>query len=404
MKPRFDTLIDSAVDFGVIAVVMPVFEGGGARRDMILLCNALAAKGLRVAIVILHNEGPLRSLVDPAIRIVDIQCPRIRHAFPGLRRALRDLAPRLVLSSESTLNLCCLAVVRSLPRATRPKIMLREVASPTAAQFCDPSWQGRIAYRFLHHVYRYADRVITLTEGARRDLIDNFSIAAGKVATMRSNAVITPEIAERIAGWDGEQGREPNLIVSVGRLSPEKNHHLLLQALTLVGPDRPWHLALVGDGPERPALEAFARDNGLSKQTTFVGYVNDPFAWLMRAQVAVCSSVYEGLCNAIIEALGCGTPVVSTDCPFGPREILQNGRFGTLVPPNDAAALAAAIEAALDSPVDRANLRARGIDYTAERAADDFLEIVADLCWPRGPTADSAHQSNSIMALTTPSR
>ena len=99
----------------------------------------------------------------------------------------------------------------------------------------------------------------------------------------------------------------------------------------------------------------------------------------MRAQVAVCSSLYEGLCNVIIEALGCGTPVVSTDCPYGPREILQHGRFGTLVPVGDAEALAAGIEDALDRPVDRASLIGRSLNYTADRAADSFLEIISDL-------------------------
>jgi glycosyltransferase involved in cell wall biosynthesis len=117
----------------------------------------------------------------------------------------------------------------------------------------------------------------------------------------------------------------------------------------------------------------------LGERINFVGYDPDPFGWMMRARVAVCSSVYEGLCNAIIEALSCGTPIVSTDCPYGPREILQDGRYGTLVPVGDAAALASAIEAALESSVDRQRLVARGLNYTAERAAEDFLEILTDL-------------------------
>jgi glycosyltransferase involved in cell wall biosynthesis len=196
---------------------------------------------------------------------------------------------------------------------------------------------------------------------------------------MWSNAVLTPEFSNRIAQWDGEEGRDPNLIVSVGRLSPEKNHRLLIDALVILGTNRPWHLALVGDGAERAALEAYVREIGLTDRITFVGYANDPFAWMMRAAVAVCTSHYEGLCNAIIEALGCGTPVVSTDCPYGPREILQNGRYGTLVPLGDAPALAGAIGDALDRPVDRESLMARGFNYTADRAADSFLEIVADL-------------------------
>ncbi len=366
-----------ACKVGTLAVVLRAFEGGGAERDVILLSNALAAKGVSVVILVLHNRGPLRSLLDSKVRVVDIPGQRMRYAIPGLRRLIQELAPRFILSSESSFNLCCLAAVRSLPRARRPKLLMREVCSPTPAQDSDPHWQNRIAYRILRRLFRYADHILTLTDGARRDLVENFFVPADKVSSMRSNAVITPEFADRVARWDGEQGREPDLIVSVGRLSPEKNHRLLLEALAMLGTKRPWRLALVGDGVERPALEAFVRDNGLSQRTTFVGYANDPFAWMMRARVAVCSSHYEGLCNAIIEALGCGTPVVATDCPYGPREILQNGRFGTLVPLGDAAALAAAIEDALDRPIDRESLMERGFNYTAERAADSFLEIIA---------------------------
>jgi len=100
---------------------------------------------------------------------------------------------------------------------------------------------------------------------------------------------------------------------------------------------------------------------------------------MMRARVAVCSSIYEGLCNAIIEAIACGTPVVSTACPYGPAEILKGGRYGALVPVGDAAAMAAAIETALDQVPDRSVLMARGLEYSAARAAENFLEIVADL-------------------------
>ena len=113
--------------------------------------------------------------------------------------------------------------------------------------------------------------------------------------------------------------------------------------------------------------------------------------WPSTSRVAVCASVYEGLCNAIIEALACGTPVVSTNCPYGPSEILQGGRYGTLTPVGDAAAMAAAIEVALNDVPDRGALRARGLNYTTARAAERFLEIVSDLqplpAQPSGPLA-----------------
>ena len=131
--------------------------------------------------------------------------------------------------------------------------------------------------------------------------------------------------------------------------------------------------------PSVRALETLVRDLGLADRIVFTGQVADPFAVMMRARVAVCASIYEGLCNALIEALACGTPVVSTNCPYGPFEILQGGRFGALTPVGDAKAMAKAIAAALTQTPDRAALRARGFDYTAARAAERFLEIIGEL-------------------------
>jgi len=363
---------------------MRAFEGGGAQRDMVLLCNGLAAKGVSITVLALQTEGPLRALLDPAISVVEVPGRHLRYAIPGLRRLIRDMAlgdtpSSVVLSSEASLNLCTLIAVRTLPRRSRPKLVLREVGSPSIAQDHDPYLQNRIAYRILRRVYAYADRIITLTEGARRDLTQNFAVPDEMISVMLTNAVVPAAAADRIALWDGETGRERDLIVSVGRLSPEKDQRTLIRAMTLLPATSSWRLAIVGDGPERPALEALARSCGLDGRVVFTGQVADPFAWMMRARVAVCASVYEGLCNAIIEALACGTPVVSTNCPYGPVEILQGGRYGTLTPVGDVRALAAAIEAALVGSPDRGALRARGMNYTAARAADSFLEIIADL-------------------------
>jgi glycosyltransferase involved in cell wall biosynthesis len=362
-----------------IAAVMRAFEGGGAQRDMVLLCNALHQRGVAVMVFVLQPGGPLRSLLDPAIEVVAIPGERIRYAIPGLRKLMRARTPRMIVSSESNLNLCCLAAVRSLPAAERPKLVLREVSTPSVAQSLDPYFQNRIAYHLLRRVYRYADRIVALTRGACEDLVRNFAVPAHRVALMRSNAVVPPATEQRLARWDGEDGREAGLIVSIGRLSPEKNHSLLLRALARVDPRRAWRLAVVGDGAERAALEREAHTLGLGDRVTWVGYDADPFRWMMRASLVVCSSRYEGLGNVIIEALACGTPVVSTDCPYGPREILQDGQFGTLVPLNDAGAMARAISAALDAPVDRRALMRRGLDYSAEKAASAFLEATEGL-------------------------
>jgi glycosyltransferase involved in cell wall biosynthesis len=379
-KGRFCPMLSR---FGIpecdLAVVTLAFEGGGPERDTVLLCNALAAKGVRVAILTLREEGPLRSLLDPAIRVAIVPERRMRYAISGLRRVIRALAPTVVVSSGiPSLNLTTLVAVRTLPRWQRPKLVLREGAVPSMARH-DPSRPNRIAYRILRHLYPHADRVITLTDGARHDLARNFSVPESMISVMGTNAVLPPAIVNLIAQWDGDRDRESDLIVCIGRLSAEKDQHTLLRAMTLLPPDRRWRLAIVGEGPDRATLEAFAGSNGLSQRILFTGQVDDPFVWMRKARVAVCSSIYEGLGNAIIEALACGTPVVCTDCPYGPREILQEGRYGALTPVGDPAAMAAAIEAALDYVPDRRSLMRRSLNYTAERAAARFLEIVPDL-------------------------
>jgi glycosyltransferase involved in cell wall biosynthesis len=373
---RSNTVDARTPDF---AVVLRAFEGGGAQRDMILLCNALADKGACITILTLRPEGPLRSLLDRSIPVVEVPGGQIRYAVLGLRRSLRDLRPAAVISSEASLNLCTLIAARTLPRRKRPKVVLREVGSPSFAERHDPYAQNRIAYRLLHRLYRYADRIVALTEGARRDLRENFAVPDELISVMLTNAVIPPVVAERLAQWDGETGREQGLIVCVGRLSPEKDQRTLIRAMALMPADLNWRLAIIGDGAQRSALETLVRELGLADRVAFAGQVADPFAFMMRARVAVCASIYEGLCNALIEALACGTPVVSTNCPYGPFEILQGGRFGTLTPVGDAQALAKAIAGALIDKPDRGTLRGRGFDYTAQRAADRFLEIAGEL-------------------------
>jgi glycosyltransferase involved in cell wall biosynthesis len=186
---------------------------------------------------------------------------------------------------------------------------------------------------------------------------------------MSSNAVIdapldTPDMA-----------REAGLIVSVGRLSPEKDHATLIRTFAKLG-RADLRLEIAGEGPMREPLQALVYELSLEDRVKLPGYVTDPFSVFGRAQLAVSSSLYEGFGNAIVEALACGTPVVATDCPYGPREILADGRHGTLVPVGDADALANAITQAMTATPDRAALRARAAMHTVTRAADALLGII----------------------------
>lgn len=356
---------------GRIAFFIRALKGGGAQRDTILLANEIAARGHAVDLLTLVPEGFLRPLVRDGVAIIPIDGGKLRSAVPGLRRALIERRPSVLISAEAAPNLVALFAARLMPRRIRPHVVLREVSSPSIAERLDPYRQNRVAYRILHLVYRFADVVLTLTEGARRDLVQNFGVPEDRVVQMSANAVIETAVAD-------QGNREDGLVVSVGRLSPEKDYATLIRAFARLG-RKDWRLEIAGDGPMREPLQSLIRELGVEDRVTLLGFVADPFSVFQRAELAVSSSRYEGFGNAIVEALACGTPVVATDCPYGPREILAGGSCGLLVPVSNPDALALGITQAMATYYDRAALRAHAGTHTVARAVDALLNVVRGL-------------------------
>jgi glycosyltransferase involved in cell wall biosynthesis len=361
---------------GTVAFFIRALEGGGAQRDMILLANGVAAQGRRVEILTLVAEGPLRALVSREVAVLAVSGGKLRSALSGVRRALAARRPHAVVSAEAASNLLVLLAARSLPRRLRPRVILREVSSASVSQRSDPYRQTRLAYAILRFAYRWADTVVTLTDGALLDLSENFGVPRAKLVRMTSNAVI--EDASVLAGAD-DGDRESGLVVAVGRLSLEKDQATLLHAFSKLPQDGKARLEIFGTGPQRPALEKLIQTLGLGDRVSLEGFVPDPFPVFRRAALLVSSSRFEGFGNVLVEAMSCGTPVVSTDCPYGPAEILDHGRYGQLVPIGDADAMARAIVLGLAMPPDRAALRARAAHHTVGRAGGALSAIIDSL-------------------------
>jgi glycosyltransferase involved in cell wall biosynthesis len=174
--------------------------------------------------------------------------------------------------------------------------------------------------------------------------------------------------------------------MGLGRLEPQKDLATLVRAFARVRRDRPARLLIVGaadkpaDTPGRTAtLRALATEQGVADDLDLPGWTDNPFAWLSRAAVFVLSSRHEGFGNVLVEALACGCPVVSTDCPSGPAEILESGRYGRLVPVGDDVAMAEAIGATLDTPPDRVPLRERAGAFTARRGVARYEALLGGL-------------------------
>ena len=225
--------------------------------------------------------------------------------------------------------------------------------------------------------YRLAHSRVGVSAGVATDIAALSGLRRGAFDVIHNPVPPRPapsaQAMERAeALWSGERGAR---IVTVGSMKAQKNHPLLLRAFARL--DRPEaRLMFVGDGAGRDALVSLAQELGVADRVILAGFHPDPTPFYHSADLFVLSSDYEGFGNVIVEALACGTPVVSTDCPSGPAEILENGRFGRLVPVGDVAALAQAIGAALDAPVDGDALKRRAADFAPQIAARQYLDLL----------------------------
>ncbi len=196
---------------------------------------------------------------------------------------------------------------------------------------------------------------------------------------MIRNPVVGPAIDRLAADDPGHpwlKGGGPPVVLGVGRLTRQKDFPTLLRAFARLRERVDARLIILGEGEDRDALEALARELDIGDVTDLPGFVDNPYGWMRRANVFVLSSAWEGSPNALTEALYLGTPVVATDCRSGPRELLEDGRYGPLVPVGDTEALAGAIEATLARPLSPADLHHAVIEYTRERSTRHYLEVM----------------------------
>lgn len=364
-------------------------SGGGAQCDAIELANGLNAAGWPMTVATLDAEGPLRMRLDPAVPLLDLgqgRPLRMARALPVLSAMLRGLRPQAVMASEASGNaLLSLAAMRLGPG--RPRIILREVAAPLVARRSDPHWQNRLGYWLAPWLYPRADRVLAFTEGVRGELVSAFRVAPERAINLGTNAVLTEA---RLTALAQPTDRDANHIVAVGRLSPEKGFADLIAAFAAVRDDRPVRLTMLGEGPERARLERLVAELDLDDCVALPGFVPEPTEFIRRAALLVSSSHHEGFGNVLVEALACGTPVVATDAPHGPREILDHGRYGTLVPVGNLSALAHAMHEALDRRPDRDGLRRRAAHYTTEATVARMSALFTDLGLVRDPVMEIA--------------
>jgi len=370
---------DSHAQQDRIGIFIPSFDNGGVERMLSHLARGFVHRGCQVDMLVDRVEAPyLPDLASRGVRLIVTRA----SSSAGLQRELTAYLvreqPTIVLSSKPANDAIVLACKRRV--ATTARFFIRvgtHFSGLTVGRRYNPIKRWLRRCKLCRHCGQ-ADGVFAVSQGVADDVAALCPGIASKLQTLK-NPTVTPEL-ETLAAQSVDHpwfnDAQIPVIIGVGRLSKAKNFGLLIEAFARARQQRLMRLAIIGAGRQHRQLMAKAQQSGYAQDIALLGFQTNPYPFMQRAALFVLSSLWEGSPNALIEALALGRPVVATDCPSGPREILQNGKYGELVPLGDTAALAAAIVKTLANPPDQHFVRQAARPFTIEASAAAYLEAM----------------------------
>jgi len=362
---------------GRVGFFMPGLAGGGAERAMLTLAEGMVDRGYGVDLVVCSARGPLLDEVPRSVRLVNMGVQRIIAGLPGLVRYFRRERPVAMLSALAPAN--CIAVWARCMAGVATRLVLVEQNTASVASVSAAALRERFMPTLMRYAYPRADGIVAVSDGVADDLAHRVGLERHRIEVLY-NPVVTPRMQELSRAradhpWFAEEASP--VVLGVGRLTKQKDFATLLRAFARVRQHRLACLVILGEGEERKALEQLAAQLGIQDDVTLPGFVSNPYSYMRQASLFVLSSAWEGFGNVVAEAMACGTPVVSTDCPSGPSEILDGGLYGRLVPVGEAPALAEAMLAALNGAVPSGDaLRARADHFSAQAVLGAYERVI----------------------------
>lgn len=327
-----------------VAIYNRDLASGGVERQILTLAETLQASGWAITLVLHQFSGAFSPAVPPGVAVVDLASRRTLQDISRLARFLRQARPDVLVSNLDHNNVA--ALVASRLSGTRTPVIICQ-HNALSSRYTEGLSRS---YRYIPSLYRLLSpdiaAAVCVSEGLAGEMRRIAHVPPDKVHVIH-NGIVDAQFfsrcnaAVRHPWFDDPAGP---VFVTAGRLVALKDHETLLRALAMHRQHQPSRLLILGDGPLRNALEERSRALGLGDAVQFLGFQDNPLPWFRRADAFVLSSRSEGFGNVLVEALGCGTPVISTDCEHGPSEILANGRYGLLVPTQAPDALAKAMD------------------------------------------------------------
>lgn len=358
-----------------VSILISNLMAGGAERVTLNLIDGLVQLGCEVQLVLFSAVGELLADVPEGIEVIDLACERAHRGAIPLARYLRHQVPDVLIGTEGHANI--VAYFARLLAGVETRLVFTEHLALTGSP---RNIRDRLYRLLASRIYRRVEAVVAVSGGVADSLVRGVGLPRESISVIY-NPVLTEHFWETVAEpvedpWFAPGG--PPVILGVGRLVAQKDFPTLLKAFARVRQTHEARLMILGEGPDRRALEAQALELGLEGQVRLPGFVSKPASYMAHSSVFVLSSVREGLPTVLIEALAAGVPVVATNCESGPMEILDGGKLGRLVPVGAPEELGAAIIAALDDgkcSVEKAILT----KYSPKEAARRYLEVAGSL-------------------------
>ena len=358
-----------------IALLVPTLEIGGVERVFANLANGLHRCGVDVDMVVGRAGGKMGMVLDKNIRVFDLESDHMMRSVPRVVKYLRTRQPDAMIAAMT--HSSAAAVVARALAGRKTKIVATEHSTMSKIMANTPGIKYRWMPLWSRWALSWADSIVAVSSGVADDLSEQTGILRERFRVIY-NPVITDELhvaARATVEHPWFQPGEPPVILAVGRLNKEKDFSMLVQAFRIVRNHRPARLMILGEGPDRTRVEQVVDDLSLNEDVALPGFEHNPYRFMSRAAVFALSSQWEGFGVVLVEAMALRMPIVSTNCTYGPAEILCNGKFGTLVPVEDHEAMARALLHALDNPVQN-DCSAHLQQFSVRNVASSYMSLL----------------------------
>lgn len=357
-----------------IAFILASFNVGGVEKNTLRLAKAMLDKGYEVDLLVIRNEGIYKSNVDSRINVICLNKNSALRSIRSIAKYLKHTQPAALISAKDYINLVVL--ISKLLVNVGTKIII-SVRTNLTTELKHMTLLNRVIMTvMIKLLYPFADYIVTVSKGVAKDLRKILKIKNENIKVIY-NPIVDNEITEKLnQKLDVSKYGNSKIVVSVGRLEVQKDYPTLIKAFKFVLNEVNSFLLILGEGKEREKIENLIEKLGLNDNVELIGNTDNPYMYMAASDLLVLSSKWEGFGNVIAEALAVGTPVVSTDCPSGPSEILDGGEYGILVPTENPEELAKGILNAFKKDWDKNELIQRSKEFTVEKAAQKYSDLI----------------------------